>query len=303
MQGITYLQHLPIVLVRERECVNLLCDQKTFQVDSDVGDQLESLLRLPEVDEASRHRHGELLAFLAEEKLGKLCTQPAGSRFEVRDFRGDLPGAGAWLALRNACLLLIACAALLACVELPRFIPRFEAVRDASLWSALLFLGPVLLHESVHKACASMFGIAGRPGVGLRGWLFLVATITFPTLYSLPRHQRWVPILAPLTLDSAICLVLLSTARSDLAAFMGVTWAGMVFWQFLVFLRTDLYHFVATSFNQPNLNRLAWDAARSPAAVRAWPRPDRRALACYALLLLAACVLVARLLLALLHAS
>jgi hypothetical protein len=300
MQGTTYLQHLPIVLVRERECVNVLCDQKTFQVDSDVGDQLESLLRLPEVDEDSRRRHGELLAFLADEKLGSLCAQPAGSRFEVRDFRGDLPGAGAWLALRNLCLLLIACAALLVCVELPRFIPRALAVRDASLWSALLFLGPVLLHESVHKISATMFGIAGRPGVGLRGWLFLVATITFPTLYSLPRHLRWVPILAPLTLDSCICIALMSTARSDLAAFMCVTYAGMIVWQFLVFLRTDLYHFVATSFNQPNLNRLAWDAARSPTAMRTWPRPDRRAVVCYALLLLAASLLVARLVLALL---
>ena len=303
MQGITYLQHLPIVLVRERECVNVLCDQKTFQVDSDVGDQLESLLRLPAVDEDSRRRHGELLAFLAEEKLGSLCAQPGAGRFEVRDFRGELPGARAWLALRNLCLLLIACATLLVGIELPRFVPGFDAVRNASGWSALLFLGPVLLHESVHKACASMFGIAGRPGVGLRGWLFLVATITFPTLYSLPRHQRWVPILAPLTLDSAICLTLVSTARSDFGAFMCVTYAGMIFWQFLAFLRTDLYHFVATSFNQPNLNRLALDALRSPAAVRAWPRPDRRALACYALLLLAACVLTTRLVLVLVHAA
>jgi hypothetical protein len=303
MQGTTYLQHLPIVLVRERECVNVLCDQKTFQVDADVGDQLESLLRLREVDEDSRRRHGELLAFLADEKLGRLCEHPDGSRFEVRDFRGDLPGAGAWLALRNLCLLLIACAALLVCVELPRFVPRALAVRDASLWSALLFIGPVLLHESVHKICASMFGIAGRPGVGLRGWMFLVATITFPTLYSLPRHQRWVPILAPLTLDSCICLSLLFGARSDLGAFMCVTYAGMIVWQFLVFLRTDLYHFVATSFNQPNLNRLARDAAFAPASVRAWPPADRRALACYVLLLLAAGVLVARLALVLAAAS
>ena len=303
MQGITYLQHLPIVLVRERECVNVLCDQKTFQVDSDVGDQLESLLRLPAVDEDSRRHHGELLAFLAEEKLGSLCAQPDASRFEVRDFRGDLPGARAWLALRNLCLLLIACAAVLVCVELPRFVPRALAVRDASLWSALLFLGPVLLHESVHKVCASLFGIAGRPGVGLRGWMFLVATITFPTLYSLPRHQRWVPILAPMTLDACICLALLSTARSDLGAFMCVTYAGMIVWQFLVFLRTDLYHFVATSFNQPNLNWLARDALASPASMRAWPRPDRRALACYALLLLAAAVFSTRLLLTLAHAS
>lgn len=303
MQGITYLRHLPIVLVRERECVNVLCDQKTFQVDSEVGDQLESLLRLREVDEDSRRRHGELLAFLAEEKLGSLCAQPSGGLLEVRDFRGELPGAVAWLALRNLCLILIACAAVLVCVDVPRLVPRALAVRDASLWSALLFLGPVLLHESVHKVCATLFGIAGRPGVGLRGWMFLVATITFPTLYSLPRHQRWVPILAPMTLDAGICLALLAAARSDLGAFMGVTYAGMIVWQFLVFLRTDLYHFVATSFNQPNLNRLARDALAAPAAVRTWPRPDRRALACYAFLLLCAAALSTRLLLTLAHAS
>lgn len=303
MQGITYLQHLPIVLVRERECVNVLCDQKTFQVDSEVGDQLESLLRLPEVDEDSRRRHGELLAFLAEEKLGRLCERPAASLFEVRDFRGVLPGARAWFTLRNLCLLLIAGAALLVCVDLPRLMPRALALRDASPWSALLFLGPVLLHESVHKACASLFGIAGRPGVGLRGWLFLVATITFPTLYSLPRHQRWVPILAPMSLDACICIALMSTATSNLGAFMGVTWAGMVAWQFLVFLRTDVYHFVATSFNQPNLNRLAWDVIASPATLRSLPGTDRRALASYAVLLLAASVLVARLVLALIQAS
>jgi hypothetical protein len=299
MQGLTYLQHLPIVLVRERECVNLLCDQKTFQVDTDVGDELESLLRLPAIDEASHRRHGELLAFLAEEKLGALCPQPGGSGFEVRDFRGDLPGARAGLALRNTSLLLIACAALLACIELPRFVPRFNAVRDASLWSAVLLLGPILLHEGVHKACASLLGIAGRPGVGLRGWLFLVATITFPTLYSLPRHLRWVPILAPLTLDACICLGLCLASRSDLCAFLCVTYAGMVFWQFLVFLRTDLYHLVATTFNQPNLNRLAWAALGAPTAVRSWPLADRRALMHYASLLLAASVLSARLVLSL----
>ncbi len=299
MHDITYLRHLPIVLVRERECVNLLCDQKTFQIDSEVGDELESLLRLPVVDADSRLRHGELLTFLTEEELGCLCAQPGGGDFEVRDFRGELPGAGAWLALRNLSLLLIVCTALLICIELPRFVPGFRAVRDASLWSSLLFIGPVLLHESVHKACASMFGIAGRPGVGLRGWLFVVATITFPTLYSLPKHLRWVPILAPLTLDSCICLALSLTSRSDVGAFMCVTYAGMMFWQFLVLLRTDLYHLVATTFNQPNLNRLAWEAMDTPMAVRSWPRADRRALMHYGLLMLAASVFSVRLVLAL----
>jgi hypothetical protein len=121
-----------------------------------------------------------------------------------------------------------------------------------------LFLLPVLLHESVHYFTGKAFGLNGKLGLGLRGWVFLVATVTFPSLYELPKHLRWLPILAPMVLDCVIFLALLSFREIPFVAFFHLFYSAAICWQFLIFLRTDIYMFVATMFNQPSLNQLVW---------------------------------------------
>jgi hypothetical protein len=290
-----YLQHLPALIVHETDCVNLLCDQKTYQLDRTDGEMLAHLLSLRSLDTGLLARYQHLIEFLAEEGLARLTPQHCANSLSIRDFR-HAEGAAPWLALRNACLAFIGLTALAALLTLERSAPGFKATQAAHPWAGFWLFGPMLLHESVHQLAAWAMGVKGRPGIGLRGWLFLVATVTFPTLYSLPRHQRWLPILLPMCVDCAMYWLLLPHTGHAIAALFCLSYAAGIFWQFMVCLRTDLYLFVATSFNQPDLNRLARARVRAPRAAEPLLASERHALAGYFGLLAVSVAMVARLL-------
>lgn len=290
-----YLQHLPALIVHEADCVNLLCDQKTYQLERADGERLAHLLSLPSLNARLVDQYRNLIEFLTEEGLGRLTPNHCANSLSIKDFRQPA-GAAPWLMLRNACLAFIGLTALTALLTLDRSAPGFKATQAAHPWAGFWLFGPILLHEAVHQLAAWAMGVKGRPGVGLRGWLFIVATVTFPTLYSLPRHRRWLPILLPMCVDCAMYWALLPHAGNDLAALFCFSYAGGIFWQFLVFLRTDLYLFIGTSFHQPDLNQLARSVLRSPRRREPLLPAERRALAGYFGLLAASLAMVARLL-------
>jgi len=111
----------------------------------------------------------------------------------------------------------------------------------------------VALHESWHWLAARSLGIASRFGIDRR-MVFLVFETDLSQLWSVPRRQRYGPILAGLAIDSVVLSLLLG---ARLAAVEGLwspphvvlrllgAWAfvqvGTMLWQCMIFLRTDLY--------------------------------------------------------------
>jgi hypothetical protein len=191
----------------------------------------------------------------------------------------------------------------------PTFWPTFE---DAYFYPdpALCIVTVTLLgmtfaacHELCHWLAARAAGIAARFNVSRR-FFFLVFETDLSQLWTLPRRQRFAPLLAGMAFDTVIlapCLglrVAWSHGLLDLPA-LAVRLLGVVVllkvvglcFQFLVFMRTDLYAVLVTALGCRNLSRvsrfalkekfIALPADETHELEEAHPR-DRRAAALYA---------------------
>jgi hypothetical protein len=102
-------------------------------------------------------------------------------------------------------------------------------------------------HEVAHWLAARAQGVPARFSIGRRLY-FLVFETDLSQLWGLPRRRRFGPLLAGLAYDTVMLSVLLGVAvvSSDgfvdrvAAALVAVEVSGILF-QFMVFLRTDLY--------------------------------------------------------------
>jgi hypothetical protein len=151
--------------------------------------------------------------------------------------------------------------------------PAEDAFVFADIGLSGLFFVPFVtllaaLHEAWHWLAARALGIPARFGVDRR-MVFLVFETDLSRLWTLPRRQRYSPILAGLALDSVVlCAVL--TAR---LAITGGHWSApelvasalalcafvLVFrigWQCMIFLRTDLYAVLLVATGCRNLWRV-----------------------------------------------
>lgn len=138
--------------------------------------------------------------------------------------------------------------------------------------SALVFVPFVLvvaaMHEWWHWLAARAAAVPARFGVDRR-MVFLVFETDLSQLWTLPRRQRYSPLLAGLALDS---VVLFAVLNGRLAISRGV-WSApelissvldlwsfvLIFritWQCLIFLRTDLYAVLVTATGCRNLWRV-----------------------------------------------
>ncbi|MEU8328705.1 hypothetical protein [Micromonospora sp. NPDC048839] len=103
----------------------------------------------------------------------------------------------------------------------------------------------VLLHELAHAATVRALGVTGRLSISRRLW-FLVAQTEMSAVRSVPRRRRYAPYLAGLTWDlllMAVCLVLqLAGVHERLVRGVVYTLTLSVVYQFLVFMRTDVYY-------------------------------------------------------------
>lgn len=271
-------------------------------------------------------RHGEtpdvqdLLSVLAQHEFvhrrGRPASAPEASVPPAGRFHFEsLPQSWARLFVHPATLatvaVLIACSVAVAARN-PEIVPGWRAlVFPQSM--GLMVLGLItaallttFFHEMAHLTAARARGVSCRLGIGHRLWI-LVAETDMSGLWTLPRRQRYLPLLAGMLLDAATAAVLLlvfHAAAIDLLVlpqllldFLRALWmiyALRIAWQFFFFVRTDVYYVCANAFGCKNLMRDSEDLLRS-LALRLLGRPgavdqshirsgERRAIRAYAVL-------------------
>jgi putative peptide zinc metalloprotease protein len=134
-------------------------------------------------------------------------------------------------------------------------------------WAILILAGyaAIFVHELAHLVATLAVGVKSRMGISHRLW-YLVAETDLTGLWSVPKRQRYLPLLAGLVVDatSTALLVLLlfawrrewlalSTFWMRLARAMVFSYLMGIVWQFFLFVRTDLYFLIATFLNCRNL--------------------------------------------------
>jgi len=141
-----------------------------------------------------------------------------------------------------------------------------ERNRTALLLCVLaLSLIHVALHELGHMLAAARYGIKSRYGLSNRLWN-IVAESDITGILSLPKSQRYLPMLAGLLVDT-LCVSLLTIATKILLqngashfliqvvqALILEIIIGMT-WQFNIFVRTDLYYVLCNYLNHPDLDK------------------------------------------------
>ncbi|AZB44637.1 PqqD family protein [Bacillus sp. FJAT-42376] len=139
----------------------------------------------------------------------------------------------------------------------PALIPTF---RDMFVFepvglSGLIFLvvgwGLTLIHEFAHLLAASKEKVHSKIRLNLR-MIFLVAETDMTGLWGKPKKNRYVPFLAGMAWNTVIalgCFAVQLVSASELAVAFArmialITLYGFV-WQFIIFLRTDVYYVIS----------------------------------------------------------
>jgi putative peptide zinc metalloprotease protein len=153
--------------------------------------------------------------------------------------------------------------------------PSLRPHRDALVFSqdrtlktlALVLMGytTVFIHEMGHLIAARAVGVSSRLGISSRMWV-LVAETDMTGLWSVPKRQRYLPMLAGPVIDlvsaSLITLVLFGRNRGwialppmavELGLAMVVVYMLRLLWQCFFFVRTDFYYVIATFFGCKSL--------------------------------------------------
>ena len=166
----------------------------------------------------------------------------------------------------------------------------------------------IFLHELAHLVAARAVGVNSRMGISHRMW-YLVAETDLTGLWSVPRKQRYLPMLAGMIVDAAVAaslvlllfadhqhLLFLSPFVRHLLRAMAFTNLLRILWQCFLFVRTDLYFVAVTYLNCKNLlldtatflrNQLAGVTTRvRPVDQSGIPPTERRAIRVYAALYL-----------------
>lgn len=149
------------------------------------------------------------------------------------------------------------------------FVPstRPDPARDAFAFSdvglSTLLFYPILLalvavHECWHWLAARALNIPSRFGMDRR-MTFLVIETDLSLLWSLPRRQRYGPLLAGLAIDGVVLAVMLAGGLVVDVPLMTMVAYILIFqmaWQCMVFLRTDLYAVLVTRLGCRDLWRV-----------------------------------------------
>ena len=119
--------------------------------------------------------------------------------------------------------------------------------------------GGVFLHEMAHLIAARSRGVSAHIGISHRLW-YIVFETDMTGLWSLPRRQRYLPMLAGILFDAALgslfVVLVFAAAAPDIhvrtpwtetllraAAFITLT---RILFEFFLFVRTDIYYVAAT---------------------------------------------------------
>lgn len=273
-------------LTRQPEAEGVLVGRKDLGVflllPADAVEVLDDLAAGKSVGEAAelyRRRHGEtpdlddLLTSLEQRGF----VQPAGADGDVAaaapetkqrrplksfHFEWISPRWAARLCsapVLAACGLVIVLAAIAAAAN-PSLIPGWRAAYFPNktvaglLYLMVLGLFTTFLHEMAHLVAARSRGVSCRFGIGNQLW-FLVWETDMTGIWSLPRRQRYLPILAGPLFDLLTASVLVLTGFAEasgwiaphpLALQMGrallFVYLMRLAWQCYFFLRTDFYY-------------------------------------------------------------
>lgn len=298
----------------------------------EVLDQLAGGRTVGEVRDLFQQRHGELLdmddflGFLESRGLvqganGKRNGHPiaaaapssvASVPAPIRYHFTNIPQKVAQIFFNGTALILYGGLVLtaLAIVALePSLLPRQHAmhfVEDRTLKTVGLLLISYLAvfnHEMGHLIAARARGVNTRLGISHRLW-FLVAESDLTGLWSIPKRERYLPLLAGPLVDavtSALLLIVLAadhwswltlpeTAR-QLATAICFVLGMQIIWQCFFFVRTDFYYVVVNLFNCRNLlndtegylrNRLARLLGRAePVDLSSLPPAEMRVVRAY----------------------
>ncbi|HEY4552710.1 MAG TPA: PqqD family protein [Bacillaceae bacterium] len=136
----------------------------------------------------------------------------------------------------------------------------YEAVGISGLTVLLVTWIHTLIHEMAHLLAASKENILARIRLNLR-MVWLVAETDMTGLWSLPKSKRYIPFLAGMMWDCIMilgCFIIQMTAAnqmliaySRMAAFIIIL---SFLWQFIIFLRTDIYFVVSAWKNTSALH-------------------------------------------------
>lgn len=134
----------------------------------------------------------------------------------------------------------------------------------------LLFLYAVTasLHELGHMLAAARQGVDSKLGFSNRMW-DIVAEADMTGLLALPRGKRYLPMAAGMLVDilsiATITLLLQWVLANGADAFavqilraLALQITISIFWQFSIFMRTDVYYLVCNFFGYANLNAQAY---------------------------------------------
>lgn len=171
----------------------------------------------------------------------------------------------------TVCYLAIVSYAFVAAIENPDLRVNVDALYVES--NRLLLLAIVLalslihivMHELGHMLAAARHGVRSKYGIGNRLW-DLVAESDLTGILTLPKSQRYLPMLAGLLVDilwvSGLTILLGTLLRHDAGRFaiqvvqvlVLETLLGMA-WQFNVFVKTDIYFVICNYFSYPDLDK------------------------------------------------
>ncbi|WP_082558825.1 hypothetical protein [Kitasatospora sp. MBT66] len=162
-------------------------------------------------------------------------------------------------------------------VRVPALVPRTDNLfftTSYTLVVLLLFFGqaPLLaLHEAFHALAGRRLGLRSRLSVGHR-LVYLVLETSLDGLVSVPRRQRYLPILAGMLADvlAIAVLTLVADATRGGAATVARLCLAIAYatvlrlaWQGFFYLRTDLYVLLSTALGCVNLHAAAVDVLRN----------------------------------------
>ncbi|HYU34078.1 MAG TPA: hypothetical protein VEW48_18135 [Thermoanaerobaculia bacterium] len=249
----------------------------------EVLDQLAAGRTVGEVRDLFQQRHGELLDmadFLSALESKGLVQGPNGNghpgaaSIPIRYHFTNVPQKLAQALFGGTAFVLYGglVLAALALVALdPSLLPSQRALyfaEDRTLKTLVLFLisyVTIFNHEMGHLIAARARGVNTRLGISHRLW-FLVAESDLTALWSIPKRERYLPLLAGPLVDAVTSALLLlalaaghrswltlpATARQLAAALCFVLLMRIV-WQCFFFVRTDFYYVIANLFNCRNL--------------------------------------------------
>lgn len=197
-------------------------------------------------------------------------TNPTSARSHFENFPQSLARRLFSRSVLVGCGVLIALA-LASVVINPSIIPGWKAQFFQQNTTLMLLALTALdwvtlsLHEMTHLIAARAVGVSARMGLSHRLWI-LVAETDITGVWSVPRHQRYLPFLAGPLLDavsaSVLILVLFSESYGwvmihpimfQLGRALLFTYLLRLVWQSFFFLKTDLYYVFSTYFGCRNL--------------------------------------------------